>query len=251
MSGHLPPLPNARVQSSAAAARLTALLILLALVAVIASTLLSILPATAFAASVTISVPILLLAEALLYRSTPEWRQDSSGAPFIAGDKPSYDMPRGMLQKLTEDRRRLDANEMRDCNRITNRQEEVRRAEQTKLTSINAELAKHLSDINARRQSLHAAEGTERVNALRVVQDQYVQAQLAARSIGSSKIPGIGESLMRNLSQVGIHTAADFTGVSTGQTTQGATRGKSPISIFAWPIGACRWHWSKEGPSTR
>jgi hypothetical protein len=221
MSGHLPPLPSVRFASSAAAARLTALLIVLALVAVTAVTLLSTLPAAAIAASATIAVAILLLAEALLYRRTPERQARIERRSVLSRRQAELRLAQSNVQKFMEDRRRLNANEERDCDRITRRQEEVRRAEQTALTKISAELAKRSSDISARQQSLHAAESTERVNAMRLLQDQYVQAQLAARRIDSSKIPGIGESLMWNLSQVGIQTAADFTGVSLGQTYSG------------------------------
>jgi hypothetical protein len=188
---------------------------------VAAVTLLGILPPVAFATSATMCIPILLLAEALLYRRTPEWGSRIDRRLILSKRQTEFRLAQSKLNKISEDRRRLDANEKRDCDHLTIRQEEVRRAEQTQLTKINAELAKRTGNITARRQSLHAAESGDRGTALRVLQDQYVQAELVSQRIGSSKLPGIGQSLIRNLNQMGIHTAADFTGVSIGRTYSG------------------------------
>jgi hypothetical protein len=104
------------------------------------------------------------------------------------------------------------------------RQEEAHRAEQSELGKINAELSKRVESITTRQRSLHAAESTERGNALRMLRDQHLETQLANHRVGSRKLAGIGDNLIWNLNQNGIRTAADFTSVSMRQSSSGRYR---------------------------
>lgn len=109
----------------------------------------------------------------------------------------------------------------RECERVTKRQDEARRAEQSELGKITAGLRIRTDKLTAEQQSLQAAESRERGNALRLLQDQHVQAQLAAHRVGIRKLAGIGDKLISNLNRYGIRTAADFTSVSMSQSYSG------------------------------
>src|SRR6266508_78270 len=221
LSGHLSPLPQVRFTSSAANARLAAALVLLALAAAIAGNFTGALPAVAAPAYPTVSIVMFLLIETLLYQRTPERQARFEKDAVFGKRRADFKIAQGKLDKLVQNRQRLDTNERRDCERVTKRQDEARRAEQSELGKITADLSRWIDNITTRQQSLQAAESRERGNALRLLQDQHVQAHMAAHRVGSRKLAGIGDKLISNLNRYGIRTAADFTGVSMSQSYSG------------------------------
>jgi hypothetical protein len=221
LSGHLSPLPPVRFTSSAATARLAAALVLLALAAALAGSFTGALPADAAPAYAAVGVVLFLLIETLLYQRTPERQARFEKRALFGKRQGDFKIAQGKQDKLFQDRQRLDANERRDCERVTKRQEQARRAEQAELGKITADLRRWTDKLTAEQQSVQAAESRERGNALRLLQDQHVQAQLAAHRVGSRKLTGIGDKLISNLNRYGIRTAADFTGVSLSQSYSG------------------------------
>jgi len=221
LSGHLSPLPQVRFTSSAVNARLAAALVLLALAAAIAGSLTGALPAVVAPACAAAGVVMFLLLEALLYQRTPERQARFEKRALFGKRQGDFKIAQGKLDKLIQNRQRLDTNEKRDCERVTRRQDEARRSEQAELGKITTDLSRRMDTIAARQRSLQAAESRERGDALRPLQDQHVQARLAAHRVGSRKLAGIGDNLIRNLNQYGIRTAADFTGVSVSRSYSG------------------------------
>jgi hypothetical protein len=221
LSGHLSPLPQVKFASSAAIARLSAALVLLAAGAALAGSFIGALPAAAAPAYAVVGVVMLLLIETLLYQRTPERQARFEKRALLSKRQGDFKIAQGKLDKLVQDRQRLDANERRDCERVTKRQDEARRTEQSELGKITADLRRWTDKLTAEQQRLQAAESQERGNALRLLQDQHVQAQLAAHRVGSRKLVGIGDKLISNLNRYGIRTAADFTGVSMSQSYSG------------------------------
>jgi hypothetical protein len=221
LSGHLSPLPPVQFTSSAANARLAAALVLLALAAALAGSFTGALPAAAAPASAALGVVLFLLVETLLYQRTPEQQARFDKRALFSKRQGDFNIAQRKMDKLLQARQQLDTSERRDCERVAKRQDEARRAEQSELGKITADLSRRMDDITARQRSLQAAESRERGNALRLLQDQHVQAQLAAHRIGSRKLTGIGDKLISNLNRYGIGTAADFTGVSMRQSYSG------------------------------
>jgi Protein kinase domain len=221
LSGHISPLSPVQFTSSAANARLAAAFVLLALAAALAGSFTGALPAAAAPVSAVLGVVVFLLIESLLYQRTPEQQARFEKRALFSKRQGDFNIAQRGLNKLVQDRQRLDTNEKRDCERVTKRQDEARRTEQSELGKITADLSRRMDDITARQRSLQAAESRERGNALRLLQDQHVQAQLAAHRVGSRKLAGIGDKLISNLNRYGIRTAADFTGVSMSQSYSG------------------------------
>jgi hypothetical protein len=221
LSGHLSPLPQVRFTSSAATARLAAAVMLLAVAAALAGSFTGALPAVAAPAYAAVGVVLFLLIETLLYQRTPERQARFEKHALFGKRQGDFKTVQRKLDKLIQDRQRLDANERRDCERVTKHRDEAGRDEQSELGKITAGLRIWIDKLTAEQQSLQAAESRERGNALRLLQDQHVQAQLAAHRVGSRKLVGIGDKLISNLNRYGIRTAADFTSVSMSQSYSG------------------------------
>src|SRR6266540_1496371 len=187
----------------------------------IAGSLTGALPAVVAPACAAAGVVMFLLLEALLYQRTPERQARFEKRALFGKRQGDFKIAQGKLDKLIQNRQRLDTNEKRDCERVTRRQDEARRSEQAELGKITTDLSRRMDTIAARQRSLQAAESRERGDALRPLQDQHVQARLAAHRVGSRKLAGIGDNLIRNLNQYGIRTAADFTGVSVSRSYSG------------------------------
>jgi hypothetical protein len=123
----------------------------------------------------------------------------------------SVSMP--VPDELMEARQAIDEEEHRAGTAFAEAERELRHREQVELQAIEEELRRTLSDLSAREQELYRAEHREQADALRVLQAQVLDGELARHRLVRAKLPQVTEQVVYALALDDVRTAADVADV--------------------------------------
>jgi hypothetical protein len=213
ITGHLAPLPLVAFHPSRTSLRLLFALTLAVIVTVGVSANVGILPGILAVAVVCSLFLVLIIASILLFRNTSEWRAKHEKLVNFKERKAESSKSARDVSKCERARVDVDGREQKAIEVITKEAEKAKDSELKELASLDKSLTAQIRDLEKRRQRVQNREKTESGHALRVYQQQHIASRLSTASIGSAKIPGIGEGIVRSLAACGIYTAADFTGL--------------------------------------
>ena len=214
VTGHLPPLPPVAFSSSRLGARVLASIFLAVIAAAGLSAGLGLLPAIAAGATSCLAVLVFVVFTMVLFLRTPEWRAKHGKLIIFKECRAEASKIAREIAKLDAARKDVDSREQKTVNTVGGRADKARAAEQKELAGVNTRLASQIQRLQRQKSSLQSNEDRETANALRLLQEQHVNAHLGVAFIHSAKIPGIGPALVRSLAANGVMTAADFTGIT-------------------------------------
>ena len=224
VTGHLPPLPLVSFSSDRLAVRILAFISLAVIAAAAVSAGLGQLSAST-AGVVSWLVALVFVAVTMaLFRKTPEWRARHDKVIIFKECRAEASKIERQVAKWDATRRDVDNREQKAVDKISNRADKARSAEQKELADINTRLASQIQQLQQQRSSLQSNEDKETANALRLLQEQHVSAYLSRSSISSAKISGIGPGIVNSLIANGIMTAADFTGITYSRGSRAGTQ---------------------------
>ena len=149
----------------------------------------------------------------VLFRRTPEWRAKHDKLVIFKECRAEASKLAREIAKVDTARKDVDSREQKTVNGISSRADKARAAEQKELADINARLASQIQQLQKQRSSLQSSEDKENANALRLLQEQHVNAHLSVAAVRSARISGIGPAIVKSLAANGVITAADFTGI--------------------------------------
>lgn len=157
---------------------------------------------------------VCLAATAGIYRSTPESEQARAARKLHERAAAAVRSSSRQIADLTK---RINELEHADL-----RSEEVHKQEQRKLqaqhegnlTRTRQDTQQQLAKIDGQLRSADNDYRRLYDAALHRHQEDHVRDRLTRAKVSSARIPGIGDSLVRNLYMAGIRTAADFVGIS-------------------------------------
>ena len=214
VTGHLPPLPLVPFSPPRLAGRLLAgVTVLLALAAVVA-VMVGLLPYYLAGGTVFTAASVFFAASTIMFRRTAEWHDKHDKAAICRQHLAETRDAARQMSKLQAARTDVDNREKKAAATITKDTAKARASEQAELGKLGSDLARQVQGINKKRQQLQAGEQKELGTALATLQQQHVRAFLARVSLTSAKISGIGPTVIGSLGACGIHSAADFTGIT-------------------------------------
>jgi hypothetical protein len=214
VTAHLPPLPPVAFKSSRLEVRITGFIFLAVIAAIVLSAVLGQLSAIAAGAASLLTALIFAALTIFLYRKTPEWRAKHAKMIIFKECRAEASKIAREVAKWDTARNEIGSREQKAVDKISNRADKARAAEQKELVSVNTRLSSQIQQLQKQKLSLQSSEDKETANALRLLQEQHVSAYLNRFQIRSASITGIGPAVVRSLTANGIMTAADFTGIS-------------------------------------
>jgi DNA-binding helix-hairpin-helix protein with protein kinase domain len=197
----------------------------LAVIAAVAlSAVLGQLSAIAAGAVSLLAVLVFVAFTIFLFRKTPEWRAKHAKLIIFKESRAEASKIAREVAKWDAARNDIDSRERKAVDKISSRADKARAAEQKELADVNTRLASQIQRLQKQRLSLQSSEDKESANALRLLQEQHVNAYLSRSAIRSAKIPGIGPAIVGSLAANGVMTAADFTGIAYSVGPRAGTR---------------------------
>lgn len=213
ITGHLPTLPLVVFQPSRLAVRLLAGFVIAAVAASVSVAALQRLPDTMVGLIAAISAVLFLAVSIALFRRTSESREKHSKLRTLRERKAGASGSAREVARIERARLDLDGREQKELARITKQAEKAKTSEQKELADIDRRLQAKIRSLEKQRQRLTSSEASETGKALLSLQQHHVRSYLSSQLIGSAKIPGIGQALVRSLAAEGIRSAADFSGI--------------------------------------
>lgn len=165
------------------------------------------------AASVAVSVAGVAVAVWLMaqqFHSLPAVQAARPQQQAVAERRRAVDDTAARVEELSADRAAIDADEQRIAADYTRAEAELRHREQVELQGIDNARRDTLSDLDTREHELYRAEHHERADALRALQVQVLDGELARHRLATVKMPGITDKLVYGMALDDVRTAADF-----------------------------------------
>lgn len=112
--------------------------------------------------------------------------------------------------ELLQERQAVDEEEQQAAEAFTAVEADLRHREHEHLQAIDRDLKRTLSEVSAREQELYRAEHHERADALRLLQAQVLDGELARHRLIRANLPGVTEQVVYALALDDVRTAADI-----------------------------------------
>jgi Protein kinase domain len=134
-------------------------------------------------------------------------------------------------QKVRDEMVRLDKSESKRNASEQQQRDSIQKRQRDDTGQVDRRLQKLLARAATDRAGVLRKRQQELDRALEFIQSSHVRAQLDVIRVSSAKIEGFGQKMFANLRDVGIATAADFTGVRYQTSSQ------STIALFVLSSG--------------
>jgi hypothetical protein len=213
IAGHLAPVPLVDFQPPKTAARVLAALALIAVVASVTVGELHLLPDLMFGLIAEVVVVLFLVISIALFRRTSESREKHAKLVSLRKLKAEGSASTREVARAERARKEIERREQKEIATITKQAEKAKTSEQKELAKADRQLQSQIGSLETQRRRLASSESSETGKALRLLQQHHVHNYLSSQMIGSARIPGIGQTLVRSLADHGIRTAADFSGI--------------------------------------